>query len=116
MNTIPEDKKRELNEEIIQEIETILSFEETNVELAHRQQYIKILWEAFKKLSKHLPTPEQSAVQMKGDVCEGDCPICNGSLHYEIRCDKCGGHISASTVISQSPPTPVQDGKEDEGK
>ena len=32
------------------------------------------------------------------------CPICNGSLHTEIRCDKCGGCIDPGTIINQSNP------------
>lgn len=33
----------------------------------------------------------------------GLCPICNGTLHTEIRCDKCGGCIDPRTVVY--PPT-----------
>src|SRR5688572_9341038 len=56
--TIPAIRK-EMDVEMLLEIKQVLSFKETNVELAHRQQLIKFLFELYHHLSPLLEEKER---------------------------------------------------------
>src|SRR5688572_1039685 len=62
--TIPAIRK-EMDVEMLLEIKQVLSFKETNVELAHRQQLIKFLFELYHHLSPLLEEKERRIKELK---------------------------------------------------